>query len=201
LNFLLAEKPRAGKRPNPATWSDAHCRVRRRRLQSAAAPPNQPAPEEKPVRLPVLLGGLTAAFAAGLLAARIAPPAEAQPAPAALTPQIINVMSMTDAEIGPLVNNTDLRSRTLAVTEYGTVAVQSGNVFKHFHADATEIQLIIDGVGSFWLGDKEVQIKAGDFIIIPKGTVHAGSHASTGRFRAIAIKLPPQRSDDTHRVP
>ena len=44
-------------------------------------------------------------------------------------------------------------------------------------------------------------MKPGDLVIIPKGTVHAGSQASERRFRVLAIKLPPQRPDDTHRVP
>lgn len=145
--------------------------------------------------------GFTGAFLAGLLAARLMPAADAQSSPPPMEPRIINVMSMTDEEIGPLVANTDLRSRTLVATTDGTVAVQSGNVFRHYHADANEIQLILDGAGSFWLGDREMQIKAGDLIIIPKGTIHAGSRATTGRFRAIAIKLPPQRPDDTHAAP
>lgn len=154
------------------------------------------------MRLPVLCGGLALAFAAGLFAARILPHAEAQTASAtAMTPRIVNLFTMTDEEIGPLVNNTDLRSRGLVASEHGTVAVQSGNVFKHFHANTDEIQLILDGTGSFWLGEREVQIKPGDFIVIPRGTPHAGSRASTGRFRALAIKLPPQASGDTHPAP
>ncbi|WP_458093592.1 cupin domain-containing protein [Roseomonas sp. WA12] len=154
------------------------------------------------MRLPVLCGGLALAFAAGLFAARILPHAEAQTAsPTAMTPRIVNLFTMTDEEIGPLVNNTDLRSRGLVASEHGTVAVQSGNVFKHFHANTDEIQLILDGTGSFWLGEREVQVKPGDFIVIPRGTPHAGSRASTGRFRALAIKLPPQASNDTHPAP
>lgn len=154
------------------------------------------------MRLPVLCGGLALAFAAGLFAAHILPHAEAQTAsPTAMTPRIVNLFTMTDEEIGPLVNNTDLRSRGLVASEHGTVAVQSGNVFKHFHANTDEIQLILDGTGSFWLGEREVQVKPGDFIVIPRGTPHAGSRASTGRFRALAIKLPPQASNDTHPAP
>lgn len=152
------------------------------------------------MRLPFICGGLAVAFLAGLGATRVLPSAEAQSAPA-MQAQVINLMALTDDQIGPLAPGGDLRSRTLVVTPEGTVAVQSGNVVKHYHADANEIQLILDGAGSFWLGDKEIQVKAGDLVIIPKGTVHAGSHAETGRFRALAIKLPPQRSDDTHRVP
>ncbi|UFN48779.1 cupin domain-containing protein [Roseomonas sp. OT10] len=154
-----------------------------------------------PARRIRLCAGLAAAFAAGLLAPHLLPPAGAQPAGAAPTPRIVNLLSMTDEEIGPLVNNTDLRSRLLVATPEGTVAVQSGNVFKHFHKDADEIQLILDGAGSFWLDDREVQIKPGDLIVIPRGTHHAGSRATTGRFRTLAIKLPPQRPDDTHPVP
>jgi quercetin dioxygenase-like cupin family protein len=152
------------------------------------------------MRLPFVFAFVAAAFVTGLAGARLAPSAEAQSQPA-LTPQIINVVGLSDEEIGPLVPNTDLRSRSLVVTEYGTVAVQSGNVAKHFHADANEIQLILSGSGSFWLGDKEHQIQAGDLIIIPKGTPHAGSKATTGRFRALAIKLPPQKQGDVHPVP
>ena len=145
---------------------------------------------------------LALAFAAGFGASRSIPSAEAQSSPAPLKPQIINLMSMTDEQIGPnaAAPNTDLRSKLLAATEHGTLAVQSGNVVKHYHSDANEFQLILDGAGSFWLDDKEQQVKAGDLVIIPKGTHHAGSKATTGRFKALAIKMPPQRADDTHFV-
>ena len=153
------------------------------------------------MRKATLCGALALSFAAGLIAARAVPEAGAQTGPAPLAPRIVNLTSMTDEEIGPLVNNTDLRSRNLVATPQGTINIQSGNVFKHFHRDADEIQLILDGTGAFWLDDKEVQVKPGDLIIIPRGTHHAGSRAATGRFRAVAIKLPPQRADDTHPVP
>lgn len=144
-----------------------------------------------------LVASVAAAFAAGVIVDRVVLPAEAQSAPPTLKPQIVNVMAMTDDEIGPLINNTDLRSRPLVVTEHGTVGIQSGNVLKHYHADAHEVQIILEGSGSFWLDDKEVQIKPGDLVVIPKGTHHAGSKAATGRYKAIAIKLPPQKSTDT----
>jgi quercetin dioxygenase-like cupin family protein len=154
------------------------------------------------MRLPLACAGLAVAFTAGLLASHIVPSAGAQPAPAPpMQARIINLTAMTEEEIGPLVANTDLRSRTLVVTPEGTIAVQSGNVIRHTHEDANEIQFILAGEGSFWLGEREVQVKPGDFIIIPKGTVHAGSRASTGRFRSIAIKLPPQQQGDMHPVP
>lgn len=153
------------------------------------------------MRTPFLVAGFAATFAAGLLANRLIPQADAQSGPAPLTPQIVNLFSMTDEEIGNLIPNTDLRSRTLAATPEGTVGVQSGNVMRHHHVHADEIQLILQGEGSFWLGDREVQVKPGDLVIIPRGVAHAGSRATTGRFRALAIKLPPQRAGDTVAAP
>lgn len=162
-------------------------------------------PEEPTLRLPLACGGFALAFAAGLFAADAVPHAWAQAtataARPAMTPGIVNVMTMTEDEIGPMRAGADIRSRTLVDSEHGTIAIQSGNVMKHFHADADEIQLILDGTGSFWLGEREVQVKPGDLVIIPRRTAHAGSRATTGRFRAVAIKLPPQRADDVHPVP
>ncbi len=152
------------------------------------------------MRKVVLAASVAAAFVSGYVASRIVPDALAQGAASGLTAQIIDISGMSDEQIGPLIPNTELRTRTLVATEWGTVGVQAGNIFKHYHADANELQYIIEGTGSFWLGDKEVQIKPGDLVIIPKGVHHAGSKASTGRFKALAIKLPPQRSDDTKRV-
>ena len=146
-----------------------------------------------------LMAAIPVAFAAGLLAART-PPAIAQ-APA-LQPQVIDLAAMTDAEVGTVVPNLGtLRSRTLVVLPEGTMAVQTGNVPRHTHSDANEFQYVIAGTGTFWLGDKQQEIHAGDLIVIPKGTVHAGSVPTSGEFKVLAIKLPPQAASDLHLVP
>ena len=75
------------------------------------------------------------------------------------------------------------------------------HVPKHIYANANEIQCVVEGSGSFWLGDKEYQVHPGDLIIIPQETAHAGSHAISGRFKSIAIKTPPQSPGDSHSVP
>ena len=91
--------------------------------------------------------------------------------------------------------------RLLVATPGGTIAIQSGNVPKHYHIGSNEIQYVISGSGTFWLGNEQHQIHPGDLIIIPKGTVHAGNIATTGEFKVLAIKLPPQAPDDMHMVP
>ncbi len=140
------------------------------------------------------------AFVAGLLATRLAPVARAQTP--ALQPQIVDLAAITDADLGNIIPNLGtLRSRTLVVLPQGTMALQTGNVPKHTHSDANEFQYVISGSGTFWLGDQQKDIHAGDLIIIPKGTVHAGSVATSGEFKVLAIKLPPQAPDDMHMVP
>ncbi|MFK0379276.1 cupin domain-containing protein [Pandoraea sp. NPDC090278] len=150
----------------------------------------------------VLLAAVPAAFAAGFLSSHLMPTAVAQSAPpAALTPQIIDVGAMTDEQIGKLVPNVGtLRSRTLVATQNGTVAVQSGNVPRHTHQDADEIQYVISGSGTFWLGDQQREVHPGDLIVIPRDTVHAGSQNTSGEFKVLAIKLPPQAPNDIQWV-
>ena len=143
------------------------------------------------------------AFACGYLVAHIdMPHAHAQTPPAALAPLIVNLAAMSDEAIGPQVPNMGtLRTKGLVNTPSGTIAVQSGNVPKHYHNSADEIQYIISGKGVFWLGDEKREVGPGDLIVIPKGTAHAGTIASSGEFKSLAIKLPPQAAGDTHLLP
>jgi len=148
----------------------------------------------------VLILALPLAFAAGWLASHGSVSAWA--ADTRLTPQMIDLAAMTEAEIGPLVPGIGtLRSRTLVADPEGSVAVQSGDVPRHTHTGSDEIQYVVSGSGSFWLGGSEQQVHPGDIIIIPRGTVHAGSHVASGRLRVISIKLPPQAPGDFHLVP
>lgn len=149
------------------------------------------------------LSAVPVAFACGYLAAHMGlPPAHAQTPPAALAPQIINLAALTNEDLGPQVPNMGtLRTRGLVTTPQGTVAVQSGNVPKHYHTSADEIQYVIAGKGTFWLGNEQREVGPGDLIVIPKSVAHAGSVATSGDFKALAVKLPPQAAGDTHLLP
>lgn len=147
------------------------------------------------------------AFAAGLaaspIAQRVLPDAHAQApasapaaAAAALMPMIIDVAALKDADLNA-TPSPDLRSKGFVATPNGTIAVQIGNVAKHFHSNADEIQYIVEGTGTAWLGSEKREIRPGMLIVIPRGTHHAGTEATSGRFKAIAIKLPPQDPKDT----
>lgn len=147
---------------------------------------------------------LALAFAAGLAASpaaerllSLAPAAHAQAVP--LAPMLIDIAALKDADLSA-TPNPDLRSKGLVATEHGTLAVQTGNVAKHYHSGADEIQYIVEGSGTAWLGDRQVQIRPGMLLVIPRGTHHAGTVPIEGRFKALAIKLPPQAASDTHFV-
>jgi len=141
---------------------------------------------------------LALAFTAGIavtpLTQHFLPSAHAQAA--GLTPMVVDIAAIKEAEL-PTTPNPDLRSKGLVSHEHGTIAVQMGNVAKHFHTNADEIQYIVEGTGTAWLGDKQIELRPGILVIIPKGTHHAGTVQTSGRFKALAIKLPPQAPTDT----
>ena len=147
----------------------------------------------------VFLGSVTLAFVTGAVATRTLPPSEAQAQAPALTPMVIHIPDLAGDKLS-MPSGTGMRNKALVIQDGMTLAVQHGPVPKHYHANAHEIQYYLEGTGSIWLGDKEVQIKPGDLVIIPKGTVHGGTKTNGDHFKAIAIKTPPQAPDDVKLV-
>jgi mannose-6-phosphate isomerase-like protein (cupin superfamily) len=142
---------------------------------------------------------LAVAFGAGFGAAHLSAPAAAASAP--LTAQAIDLAAITTADLKPTGPGSPVSAKGLVAQDGMTLGVQIGPAPKHFHADANEFQYVIDGTGTEWLGDKQVALKPGMLLIIPKGTTHGGSVETTGHLKLIAIKTPPQAPDDTHPVP
>ena len=143
-------------------------------------------------RLAITLS-LAAAFAAGCSVTHLLRPAIAAEN---ITAQVIHTGELEGDALSP-ANAGGMRNKTFVVADGATVAVQDGSPPKHLHANAHEIQYILEGTGTIWLGDKEVQVKPGDLVIIPKGTPHGGTKPEGRPFKAIAIKTPPQAPDDT----
>jgi len=136
---------------------------------------------------------IAAAFAAGCAVTHLTRPALAAEN---ITAQIIHTQDLSGDGISP-ANAGGMHSKTFVAVDGATVSIQEGNPPKHLHANSNEIQYILDGTGTIWLGDKEVPIKPGDLIIIPKGTPHGGTKADSKPIKALAIKTPPQAPDDT----
>ena len=135
---------------------------------------------------------IAAAFAAGCGATYLLQPAFAAES---LSAQIIHT-GETDGDALGAANAVGFRSKMFAGADGATVSIQDGNVPKHLHPNANEIQYVLEGTGTIWLGDKEVTVKPGDLVIIPHGTPHGGTKPNGRAIKAIAIKTPPQTPDD-----
>lgn len=144
---------------------------------------------------------LVAAFSAGAVLSPFKAlgisQAHAESAP--LSAAVIDLSHITYDELSK-TPYPDLRVRGLVTTDNATVGIQIGNVAKHTHPKTDEIQYIIEGSGSMWVGNERKDFKPGTLIVIPKGTAHAGSIVTSGPVKAIAIKIPPQPKDDTVMV-
>lgn len=140
---------------------------------------------------------LTAAFIAGGTAVHVVTQAFAAEN---ITAQVLHMPELIGDALGP-ASPSGFRSKTFVAVDGMTLSVQDGNVQKHLHPNTNELQYILEGSGTVWLGDKEVPVKAGDLIVIPKGTPHGGTKPDGKPFRAIAIKTPPQAPDDTKPLP
>ncbi|HTX55728.1 MAG TPA: cupin domain-containing protein [Candidatus Acidoferrales bacterium] len=138
-------------------------------------------------------------FTLGAIVAH-APQAKAAAAP--LQAEAVDLMAITPDQMpAPSSTFPNLRSKTLVVTDGMTAALQIGTAPKHFHADSNEIQFVLDGTGTEWLGDKQVTLKPGMMIVIPMGTTHAGLvDTSGGKLRFVSLKTPPQAPTDVHWV-
>jgi mannose-6-phosphate isomerase-like protein (cupin superfamily) len=136
---------------------------------------------------------IAVAFAAGCGVTHLLRPALAADT---ISAQIIHTGELEGDALSPLAPN-GMRNKLLVAVDGATIAIQDGSPPKHLHADANEIQYILEGTGTIWLGDKEVTVKPGDLVVIPKGTPHGGTKPNGRTIKAIAIKTPPQRPDDT----
>jgi mannose-6-phosphate isomerase-like protein (cupin superfamily) len=145
----------------------------------------------------VFVASVAVAFIAGCAAARFLPQAFAAEN---ITAQVIHVPELSGDGLGP-ASPTGMRSKMFVSADGMTISVQDGNVPKHMHPNTNEFQYILEGSGTLWLGDKEVHVKPGDLVIIPKGTAHGGTKPDGRPFKAIAIKTPPQAPGDTKPLP
>ena len=132
---------------------------------------------------------IAAAFAAGCGVTHVLRPAFAAET---ITAQIIHTQELSGDALGA-ANAGGMHSKMYVSADGATISIQDGNVGKHMHPNTNEIQYILEGTGTIWLGDKEVKVKPGDLVVIPKGTAHGGT---SNPLKAIAIKTPPQAPDD-----
>jgi mannose-6-phosphate isomerase-like protein (cupin superfamily) len=135
---------------------------------------------------------IAVAFAAGCGVTYLLRPALAADT---IMAQVIHTGELEGDTLSP-ANAGGMRNKTFVSVDGATISIQDGSPPKHLHPNANEIQYILEGKGTIWLGDKEVQVKPGDLVIIPHGTPHGGTKPDGRTIKAIAIKTPPQTPDD-----
>jgi mannose-6-phosphate isomerase-like protein (cupin superfamily) len=135
---------------------------------------------------------IAAAFTAGCAVTHVLRPALAADT---ISAQIVHTGDLEGDALSAL-NASGMRNKLFVSVDGATISVQDGNPPKHLHTNANEIQFVLDGTGTIWLGDKEERIKPGDLIIIPKGTPHGGNKSDGRTIKALSIKSPPQAPDD-----
>ncbi|MBL7943322.1 MAG: cupin domain-containing protein [Flavobacteriales bacterium] len=69
-----------------------------------------------------------------------------------------------------------------------------GGVKYHFHEHHTECVYILQGDGEMVLGEETMHVKAGDFVMIPKGTPH--SVMAINRMKVLSVQTPQWTTED-----
>jgi mannose-6-phosphate isomerase-like protein (cupin superfamily) len=98
------------------------------------------------------------AFAAGVFCARA--PQVARAADAVVEATTIDLTALDPATFpppNPALPN--IRTKTLATVDQTVFALSVGTAPKHTHESTTEVQLVMDGTGTEWLGDKQIPLK------------------------------------------
>lgn len=66
----------------------------------------------------------------------------------------------------------------------------------HKHLTHCETIIVLEGKAMMSLGDKTIQIKKGDYIFIPKNTIHSVKVKSRKPLKVISIQAPEFKGDD-----
>lgn len=74
-----------------------------------------------------------------------------------------------------------------------------GGVKHHFHSTHTECIYVLEGEGQMELGEEIFTVKPGDYIVVPKGKVHAVTAKIP--MKVLSIQTPQWKEDDRKFVP
>jgi quercetin dioxygenase-like cupin family protein len=66
---------------------------------------------------------------------------------------------------------------------YGKYHLRRGSAVPvHVHSEEDEICVVIEGSGSFWVGEKRRMLTAGDVIFLPRDVAHAYRFTGSADF-------------------
>jgi len=71
---------------------------------------------------------------------------------------------------------------------------------KHYHHEADNVVILLQGKGSFLVGEETKELEAVSFIHVPKGVVHHFRNSGSERMVTVHIYGPALTRSDTVRV-
>ena len=98
--------------------------------------------------------------------------------------------NIADAKAGEEFKNIHVRKMDSDPLASTFLIWVKNSVKEHYHAEHTEVVQVIEGEGVLTLGDDRFDIKAGDYIFIPKGTHHSVEVTSGSILKALSIQTP-----------
>ena len=107
-----------------------------------------------------------------------------------MKPQIIHTGEMEGDALGA-ANKVGFRSKMFAAADGATVSIQDGDVPKHLHPNANEIQFILEGTGC--AGPLKASMR---FVHASQASLSASRRASAARSAAMRTEVPSSRSRD-----
>ncbi|MBD81268.1 MAG: hypothetical protein CL840_20290 [Crocinitomicaceae bacterium] len=66
----------------------------------------------------------------------------------------------------------------------------SDTVKPHYHKTHTECIYLLEGGGTFYMGKKKMELKVGDFVMIPEGVIHSYKHKTGKRSKVLSVQAP-----------
>jgi mannose-6-phosphate isomerase-like protein (cupin superfamily) len=72
-----------------------------------------------------------------------------------------------------------------------------GATAEHYHRESEELYFFTSGTGRLRVGDERRDVRAGECVVIPPGTIHKLVNTGDGPLRLLCCCAPPYSDDDT----
>lgn len=72
---------------------------------------------------------------------------------------------------------------------------------KHYHHEADNVVILLQGKGTFLIGEEVQELEATSFVHVPKGVIHHFKNTGTSKMVTVHIYGPALTPDDTVRIP
>lgn len=114
-----------------------------------------------------------------------------------LAQEVENIPAMKQKSTYDNVATTPFYNDSLVTS---TVVWIKKEVRPHYHQSHTEHVYVVEGTGKMLLGNQIIDVRPGDFLSIPKGTVHAVRVTSSTPMKVLSIHAPSFDGSDRVQV-